>query len=111
MLRLYLSGSIRNVRQSLRSVYFSSSSSAGSAGNNITGKSKDTKESTGVEQGMNWTETCHILPPDEKWVDESNPKTNTGKSEDSIPEYGNKPPGPEPTRFGDWQYKGRSTDF
>jgi hypothetical protein len=21
------------------------------------------------------------------------------------------PPGPEPTRFGDWQYKGRCTDF
>jgi len=28
-----------------------------------------------------------------------------------YPEYGNKPKGPEPTRFGDWQYKGRSTDF
>ncbi len=21
------------------------------------------------------------------------------------------PPGPEPTRYGDWQYKGRCTDF
>ena len=21
------------------------------------------------------------------------------------------PPGPEPTRYGDWQYKGRVTDF
>ena len=28
-----------------------------------------------------------------------------------FPEYGNKPKGMEPTKFGDWQYKGRATDY
>lgn len=27
------------------------------------------------------------------------------------PEYGFKPKGPEPTRFGDWQVKGKCVDF
>ena len=34
------------------------------------------------------------------------------KKESDIPEeFGFKAKGPEPTRFGDWQHKGRCTDF
>ena len=53
----------------------------------------------------------HSFHLDEEW--DNDPAAGTpGKDDgDKIPEYGNKPPGPEPTRFGDWQYKGRSTDF
>jgi len=28
-----------------------------------------------------------------------------------VPKEIGGPPGPEPTRYGDWQYKGRCTDF
>jgi hypothetical protein len=28
-----------------------------------------------------------------------------------LPKEVGGPPGPEPTRYGDWQYKGRATDF
>jgi hypothetical protein len=45
------------------------------------------------------------------------PKTEktpeTGKEPEAPrlpPEIGG-PPGPEPTRYGDWEYKGRCTDF
>lgn len=29
----------------------------------------------------------------------------------TLPKEVGGPPGPEPTRYGDWQYKGRVTDF
>jgi len=35
------------------------------------------------------------------------PKPNPEKRSKEI----GGPPGPEPTRYGDWQYKGRVTDF
>jgi hypothetical protein len=49
-------------------------------------------------------------------MSEQETKTETPKPE-SEPEPANPakeiggPPGPEPTRYGDWQYKGRVTDF
>lgn len=48
---------------------------------------------------------------DEKWDDEPSVTPSNHSPDDMPAEYGNKPKGPEPTRFGDWQYKGRSTDF
>ena len=35
----------------------------------------------------------------------------TGASEQKIPAEINGPKGPEPTRYGDWEQKGRCTDF
>ena len=42
-----------------------------------------------------------------------NPKTTekSSQSSDKEQEYGFKIKGPEPTRFGDWERKGRCTDF
>ena len=48
---------------------------------------------------------------EEKWTDDTEDGKKTDDNPLRFPEYGNKPKGPEPTRFGDWQYKGRSTDF
>ncbi len=48
---------------------------------------------------------------DEKWMEDEKDKSSNEDLNSKFPEYGNKPKGPEPTRFGDWQYKGRSTDF
>jgi hypothetical protein len=41
------------------------------------------------------------------------PETPVEKAADlikKVPEIGG-PPGPEPTRYGDWQYGGKVTDF
>ena len=35
----------------------------------------------------------------------------SGASEQKIPAEINGPKGPEPTRYGDWEQKGRCTDF
>jgi len=35
----------------------------------------------------------------------------TPKEAPKLPKEIGGPPGPEPTRYGDWQYKGRCTDF
>ena len=48
---------------------------------------------------------------DEKWIDDGKQTSSNEELNKKFLEYGNKPKGPEPTRFGDWQYKGRSTDF
>ena len=48
---------------------------------------------------------------EEKWDEDVTVERRPETDKLKIPEYGNKPKGPEPTRFGDWQYKGRSTDF
>ena len=41
-----------------------------------------------------------------------NTMEDSGKTGNDIPEeFGFKAKGPEPTRFGDWQHKGRCTDF
>jgi hypothetical protein len=64
-----------------------------------------------LEEGMFEVHVCSEFHVAERWHDDrvSIPQQDNS---DSIPaEYGNKPKGPEPTRFGDWQYKGRSTDF
>jgi hypothetical protein len=39
-------------------------------------------------------------------------KPEAGKREPkALPKEVGGPPAPEPTRYGDWQYKGRVTDF
>ena len=38
------------------------------------------------------------------------PPEKPKKVEEKIVEIGG-PPGPEPTRYGDWQFKGKVTDF
>lgn len=56
---------------------------------------------------------CFILifRLDEKWSDDSSSENPRSKDKQTPEEYGNKYSGPEPTRFGDWQHKGRATDF
>jgi hypothetical protein len=41
---------------------------------------------------------------------EANPEEKKPEAKRLPKEVGG-PPGPEPTRYGDWQYKGRVTDF
>lgn len=38
-------------------------------------------------------------------------KTNAAESASGSPKEFGGPPGPEPTRYGDWQIKGRVSDF
>ncbi|CAD6878675.1 hypothetical protein [Methylomonas albis] len=38
-------------------------------------------------------------------------KTPSGEKDPAIPTEINGPKGPEPTRFGDWERKGRCVDF
>jgi hypothetical protein len=75
-------------------------------------KDSTKKDTTDVREGMN---ANSLIPPacdlDEKWDEDVSVPKSDSKESKQFPEYGNKPPGPEPTRFGDWQYKGRSTDF
>lgn len=46
---------------------------------------------------------------DTKTQASDNQKTQNGKTME--PEYGFKPKGPEPTRYGDWEVKGKCVDF
>ncbi len=39
------------------------------------------------------------------------PLNTTPEMPKRVPKEIGGPPGPEPTRYGDWQYKGRCTDF
>nr|CAD2181831.1 unnamed protein product [Meloidogyne enterolobii] len=45
-----------------------------------------------------------------KEVNEENKKENEEESEEKPKEF-NGPKGPEPTRYGDWERKGRVSDF
>ncbi len=47
----------------------------------------------------------------EKPKPESETKPAEKKDEKKLPKEIGGPPGPEPTRYGDWQFKGRVTDF
>jgi len=51
------------------------------------------------------TETPHPLPTAERT--ETMPKPQPAK----MPKEIGGPAGPEPTRYGDWEQKGRCTDF
>jgi len=42
---------------------------------------------------------------------EAPPEPEPGQEPAKPPKEIGGPPGPEPTRYGDWQYKGRVTDF
>jgi hypothetical protein len=57
------------------------------------------------------TSTPHAAPPepgkDPAGNDEAAPRKPDGKR---PPEFGG-PPGPEPTRYGDWEISGRCIDF
>ena len=48
---------------------------------------------------------------DETWDTDITVERLTDTDRNLFTEYGNKPKGLEPTRFGDWQYKGRATDY
>jgi len=48
------------------------------------------------------SETVPETPPPERPMARTPPP---------MPKEVGGPPGPEPTRYGDWQYKGRCTDF
>ncbi|HKT19276.1 MAG TPA: DUF1674 domain-containing protein [Stellaceae bacterium] len=41
----------------------------------------------------------------------SRPAPDAGKEPDPKPREIGGPPGPEPTRHGDWEFNGRCTDF
>ena len=50
----------------------------------------------------------------DKYGDEGGAATKVkgrGANADSSPREMNGPKGPEPTRYGDWEQKGRCTDF
>ena len=49
--------------------------------------------------------------PEDKTIPKEQPKKSAQKSaQKSVKEFGG-PAGPEPTRYGDWEQKGRCTDF
>jgi hypothetical protein len=58
---------------------------------------------------------AHIPCMNEKPHDQSNPHPTTPskptQSEPLEPREVGGPKGPEPTRYGDWEYNGRCTDF
>jgi len=49
------------------------------------------------------------LPPSDRTAPE--PPGAENKPPAKAPKEIGGPPGPEPTRYGDWQYNGRVTDF
>ena len=60
------------------------------------------------------TETAKPAPPEPRRAEKPNPlpakaETTAGPIK-KVPEIGG-PPGPEPTRYGDWQFNGKVTDF
>ena len=63
----------------------------------MTDDKKPTAEATKADPGK--SEPAKPVPPPQ-------PK----KVEEKIVEIGG-PPGPEPTRYGDWQFNGKVTDF
>ena len=60
------------------------------------------------------TETAKPAPPEPPGAETPNPppaKAETAADPiKKVPEIGG-PPGPEPTRYGDWQFNGKVTDF
>ena len=60
------------------------------------------------------TETAKPAPPELRQAETPNlPPAKAEIAADPIkkvPEIGG-PPGPEPTRYGDWQFNGKVTDF
>ncbi len=48
--------------------------------------------------------------PGDRYVPETDPETATESEKKKEKEIGG-PKGPEPTRYGDWEQKGRCTDF
>jgi hypothetical protein len=48
---------------------------------------------------------------DKSKAEETATTTEQGDSPPSSPKEINGPKGPEPTRYGDWEQKGRCTDF
>ena len=58
------------------------------------------------------TDTPKANPPEAEKADAAPgpaPPANPGKPK-KVEEIGG-PPGPEPTRYGDWQFNGKVTDF
>jgi hypothetical protein len=58
----------------------------------------------------------NVKPPIIRLMSEQETKVEAPKPEPEpeprkLPKEIGGPPGPEPTRYGDWQYKGRVTDF
>ncbi|MEJ0048080.1 MAG: succinate dehydrogenase assembly factor 4 [Rhodospirillales bacterium] len=49
--------------------------------------------------------------PDPKPADEGKPADAAEPVAPKMPKEIGGPKGPEPTRYGDWEYKGRCTDF
>ena len=97
----------RIVRTRLASASFASATSKSDpATDNAKKNIKDVRE--GMNAEYKYSSTVFL---DEKWDEDVSVPKPDSKSPKQFPEYGNKPPGLEPTRFGDWQYKGRSTDF
>jgi hypothetical protein len=52
-----------------------------------------------------------LIRPMSKEETKGEPPADPKSKPDKLPEEIGGPPGPEPTRYGDWQYKGRVTDF
>jgi hypothetical protein len=51
------------------------------------------------------------LAKDEQTADETKPETIKPATPPPLPKEIGGTKGPEPTRYGDWEHKGRCTDF
>lgn len=56
------------------------------------------------------TNTPKPTPPEAEKPAEVAPKPAPTETPKKVEEIGG-PPGPEPTRYGDWQFNGKVTDF
>lgn len=56
------------------------------------------------------TNTPKPTPPAAEKPAEAAPKPAPTETPKKVEEIGG-PPGPEPTRYGDWQFNGKVTDF
>ena len=60
------------------------------------------------------TETAKPAPPEPPQIEagnaETTPPAKPPEPTKKVVEIGG-PPGPEPTRYGDWQFNGKVTDF
>ena len=64
-----------------------------------------------TEEEKQFEEANTIKTQAQPTTEETQSPEPAGGQKSMEPEYGFKPKGPEPTRFGDWQRKGRCFDF
>jgi len=70
---------------------------------------KDFKQYEGLDKKGNVIDNTKAESTSSESKNSSEP--NTQQNKDLPPEYGFKVKGPEPTRYGDWERKGKCVDF